>query len=63
MNIVDAEENRITREREDLETKLTEEKNDFISKLDALYNNIEGLNRKYETEYAKDDASLRQQSS
>jgi len=56
MNIVEIEENRLTKERDELEEKLKNTKNDFEKKIDELYTNIEGLNKKYETEYAKDEA-------
>lgn len=56
MGIVDVEETRLTKERDELEDKLKTIKTDFEKKIEEIYTNIEGLNKKYETEYAKEDA-------
>ena len=56
MNIVDQEEGRLTKERDDLEEKCRAQKTDFEKKIDELYTNVESLNTKYVTEYSKDEA-------
>jgi hypothetical protein len=56
MGIVDIEETRLTKERDELEERLKNIKIDFEKKIEEIFTNIEGLNKKYETEYAREDA-------
>jgi hypothetical protein len=42
MNIVDTEESRLTKERDELEDRLKGQKTDFEKKIEELFNTIEG---------------------